>query len=505
MSSHSDLAHLPAYDAVYVVSDLHLGGYEEKSRDYRIFRSTDALAWLIKGLAGIKHRRVALVLNGDIVDFLADRDPDYFDWTRAVDKLRGAVTDPAQEAVWDALREFVKVERHDLVLVLGNHDLELALPGPQHYLANTLTDGDRAQGRLIFATDGAGFACRVGGARVLCLHGNEVDPWNAIDYGRLSLIRRALARGSRERNRRILGPWIPCPGTQMVIDHLNEAKRQYQWLDLLKPEEEAAAMIAAALRSMPGLRSFVEMVREKGRVADDLEQGFLGGGDPSYERLDPQAPIAADAAQHDPDRLILDALDRLRRGVTPVELAREEEESFLVSWQELRHAARIAKLAAWPRGLKATLLHTLAKDHTFDPHMKDATFTELDRLCGRDIDFLVAGHTHLHRAIVRESGGYYYNSGTWIQLLHLPRAALDDDVYPEVEQRLRSGGLAELEREIATRQGKISLLRPTRTVVCIERSGDGVDGCLQTVESDGPSWKRCEVRATRFRFPGASA
>ncbi len=153
---------------------------------------------------------IALILNGDIVDYLADEKAEYFDWPNALDKLKRAMEDPEQADVWKALQEFVESGRGDLVLVLGNHDLELSLPEPHAHLLKYLSDGkhDR-RGRIVFALDGAGFSCRVDSARVLCLHGNEADPWNAIEYGRLSLIRRALARGSHSRqlgNLELLGP-----------------------------------------------------------------------------------------------------------------------------------------------------------------------------------------------------------------------------------------------------------------------------------------------------------
>ena len=236
---------LPAYQAVYVVSDLHLGGYSanygDQLRDYRIFRESKALAGFVNLLAApeekVRDRKgyrwqagpIALVLNGDIVDFLADEKATYFDWLNAVDKLKSAMADAEQKVVWEALRAFVGSGRGDLVLVLGNHDLELALPEPQAHLQHYLSGGDPVQrGRVVFAMDGAGFSCTVGGKRVLCLHGNEADPWNAIDYGRLSLIRRALARGSIERNHKVLRQWIPNAGTQMVIEYMNRVKRQYQ-------------------------------------------------------------------------------------------------------------------------------------------------------------------------------------------------------------------------------------------------------------------------------------
>ena len=88
------------YGAVYVVSDLHLGGFEttvklddgsEVVRDLRTFFEAKALAWLlseVESRARVESsQRVALVLNGDIVDFLALEHPSTFSATQALFSL----------------------------------------------------------------------------------------------------------------------------------------------------------------------------------------------------------------------------------------------------------------------------------------------------------------------------------------------------------------------------------------------------------------------------------
>ena len=201
-------------------------------RDYRIFRDSGALAWFIRAMESPANGRVALVINGDLVDFLALEDATYFDWENAERKLSSIIKDPPFKEAWDALAAFVGSGRGDLVIVLGNHDLELALPGPQQILLIRLAGQDPVdRTRVVFAMDGSGFSCVVGGKRVLCTHGNEVDPWNAIDWGRLAFFRRALTRGSLQRDRKLMTRWIPNPGAQLVIEHLNNIKRRYQWIE----------------------------------------------------------------------------------------------------------------------------------------------------------------------------------------------------------------------------------------------------------------------------------
>lgn len=482
---------LPAYGAVYVVSDLHLGGFTEYGRDYRIFREAAALAWFIgewlpaqAGGAG----RVCLVLNGDIVDYLAHPTPHYFDWPHAVDKLRDAIGDPEQKIVWQALQTFVTGDAGDLVLVLGNHDLELALPDAQQALLSHLTNGRQAlRGRVHLAMDGAGFACRVGDKRVLCLHGNEADPWNAIDYGRLSLIRRALARGSMQRNAAVLDGWVPAPGTQLVIEYLNAQKRKYQWIDLLKPEEEAVGMITAALCDLPSVRTFAEVMVQKLANTKRLADGFMAGSATPAE----EAPIDAAASALPPvdaSAAVARAIEALGRDISPEALVQEPADDTLMDPIEL--VGRTAQLKAWPRSLRDVLVRTLAGDRTFDIATPDGTFTALDDLVGPDADFLVAGHTHLQRACERRRypGKYYFNSGTWIRLLSIPKELLAPDLFPALEARLRDGRLTELEKKVPASPGGVSLLRTTRTVVRIAADADQtVRGELQTVEPPSPS------------------
>src|SRR4029077_9541031 len=121
-----------------------------------------------------------------------------------------------------------------LIINLGNHDLELALPWVREHLLDVLAgDSLTARGRITLFFDGTGFRCEVGTAQILCLHGNEVDPWNVADYEAIRRIGRDFYQG------RTVEPWIPNAGTQLVIEVMNALKRRYPFVDLLKPEAQA--------------------------------------------------------------------------------------------------------------------------------------------------------------------------------------------------------------------------------------------------------------------------
>ena len=105
------------------------------------------------------------------------------------------IDDASFRAIWDSLATFVRTPRRKLVIVIGNHDIEIAFPPVQRLVVDRLAGDDAAaRGRIEFSVAGAGYACRVGGARVYCVHGNEVDAWNYNRYEDLARDGCALER-----------------------------------------------------------------------------------------------------------------------------------------------------------------------------------------------------------------------------------------------------------------------------------------------------------------------
>ncbi|MEQ8151314.1 MAG: metallophosphoesterase, partial [Smithellaceae bacterium] len=136
-----------SFDELYVISDLHLGG----KTGFQIFNQGAALAAFIQDLTGKPaNRRVGLVLNGDTVDFLAEANTEYLDPDGAVQKLRRILLeDKSFSGVFSALQEFIAVQNRQLIIVLGNHDVELALPEVKEWLLEKITNKKQeARGRV---------------------------------------------------------------------------------------------------------------------------------------------------------------------------------------------------------------------------------------------------------------------------------------------------------------------------------------------------------------------
>lgn len=65
----------PTFEELYVVSDIHMGGRKDEARDFQIFSHGARLAAFIHHIATQNRQGdVALVLNGDIIDSLAEDD-----------------------------------------------------------------------------------------------------------------------------------------------------------------------------------------------------------------------------------------------------------------------------------------------------------------------------------------------------------------------------------------------------------------------------------------------
>ena len=494
---------MQAFDELFVVSDLHLGG----SPGFQIFRQGARLAATIRALAKSKTPRLALVLAGDVVDFLAAADPAYLepDPERTIKKLEAIRRDPAFADVFVALSEFVHTPSRSLVITLGNHDVELALPHGREWLYTVLAGTDpAARGRIELALDGWGFACTVGGRKVLVVHGNEVDNWNVVDHHALLETNRALTRGTP------LPEWTRNGGTKLVIDLMNTVKARYPMIDLLKPETEAALPIVAALDPENAkLFKFMRAASYKLRDQIKVAFGFLGdqpgeGPGPNeraptdkelFDRFlaptlvsgrPPSAPRSAPSPDDELARMLSAANEAIHAGIDPTRVdpgagmlgPLDSIKDFFAgtSGQEL---------------LRRALRKWLANDTSYDPSAPDDTFEELDKACGQDIEFVIAGHTHLRRAIHRRrANGYYFNSGTWIRLIQLRDEVLDDaEQFARVWAAFSAGSMKALDdlRDLGKTRNQ-ALVEDTSTVVGIHAptgSATRTWGQLYAAQDDG--------------------
>jgi UDP-2,3-diacylglucosamine pyrophosphatase LpxH len=482
---------------LYVISDLHIGG----APGFQIFTASKLLAGFIRSLIAehpadgernqhlqlpAANMKVALVLNGDTVDFLAEEPGAYLDIHCAVDKLKSIVERAGSsdgdgfKDVFAALQDFIKKPDRHLIIVLGNHDLELALPHAQTWLENWLTQGDdAARGRLTFATDGSGYRCNVGSSSVLCIHGEIADDWNLVDHQGLRAIAHKWKAGRSDFS------WTPSGGTQLVRDVMNDIKHQFPFVDLLKPEKEAVLPILKSLNATTFARAFgatsaalkslkAGIRRERflstdGRTMNVAPQDVLSLA--ALQLLDTNSAQLSAAAQAESDT---------QAGLDPIELARQasQTDDLLSLWRVVRAIpgsiyARFIQGKTPEQTLRESLRFILQGDMTFNLHSEDEPFEWIKENVNDGIDFVVAGHTHLARSIPWGRGGYL-NTGTWANLMKLDGNVLDDDrLFADVLQQLKNCTTVD-----ALRAARLAHEVPTVASITMQAPGGPATGRL---------------------------
>ena len=413
------------FKKIFVISDLHLGGLTGK----RAFREADALKNFIETVRLDPLENIALVINGDIFDFLAGG-PDTPEFnTRPEHFLRELSTDGDElQPVFAALGALLRDNRgRRLVLQLGNHDIELALPSAQEALREALNITEPLHhSRLTFETSGKGWMCLVDGMLVQVVHGNMADPWNVVDLA-------GLDRASRDA--RVPGATVRAPranaGTRMVCHVLNQIKEDYPFVDLLKPEDAPLMAVLAATDAPTHYRG---LMRAFGRFPANEAGELLGTGAQALPEAEP-APMTG------PERAVLEFLadqsssttsdDVLRRAEAHLEENRRvrdlvfDDRAHLrsggdfarVKWQQL--AGAVARMSGTPTlaSLRLALLRWLEHDHSFNQERLGATDRRILESVTPGVDVLIAGHTHLPR--FQSGQPVYINTGTWMRVLKL--------------------------------------------------------------------------------------
>ncbi len=392
---------------ILIISDLHLGGEPGPggAPGFRICtdvgerKLAEFLGWAA-GLAGA--RDVHLVVNGDVVDFLAEKEfsPFTTDGDQAREKLRRILdrTGP----VWSGFRDLLKAGGR-LTLLLGNHDIELSLPGPRRMLEEELGGG-----RFEFLYDNQALAV----GPVLIEHGNRYDSWNVVAHDQLREVRSAMSR--REPH-----PELPPPaGSRMVHEIMNGLKARFPFVDLLKPENAGVVPILAVLDP-----TVVQRVAAIGRLAAAARAvRFEADGRP----VDPRN-IAAEPTSR--DRQLLRLAADLAAGGSAGDISAVPRVHDL--WQRLTNAAdaarRQAELDLLLRAFRARAeLHAF----TFDTGQEDETYLAPARAASeRGFTVVSYGHTHLAKRISLGAGGatLYLNTGTWADLMRFPDAVFSSD------------------------------------------------------------------------------
>ncbi|MEZ5404307.1 MAG: metallophosphoesterase [Bryobacteraceae bacterium] len=444
------------YEELSVVSDLHLGG----ARDSAIFMEGEAFQAFCRQQAKSK-RRLGFVVNGDFVDFLPDRPAKtYFDGSDAVGQLDEIAKDERFAPVFRGLQELLtKKADAQLIITIGNHDLELAVPRVREKLLDLIDPSGATRRRIRLSLDGSGYRCRVGTASVVCIHGNDVDNWNVNDY-------EALRRHLRGENfGKGADEWTPNAGTKLVVDVMNGLKRRYPFVNLLQPTVGAVLPLLAALEPplVPLLDDGLRIATKLGVDAIRRWAGFLGDGDrqpidtpvvtgPVSALRSPFSAMRGADHREEQERFMAELEQRFERNDDP-HLLDAGPEAQLGRFTPLRPFFHRDKKKAARKALEE-----LATDRSLELNAIDSQARHLDKLAGGGARIVVAGHTHLPRSHSRQAG-WYLNSGSWTVTGGLKPIDWVDDarfdiVWKAIEQQdsqaLWDAGLLRRNRGVAT-------------------------------------------------------
>jgi UDP-2,3-diacylglucosamine pyrophosphatase LpxH len=467
----------PSFDLAYVISDLHLGGPLER----QMFAAGDQFTAFIEHVLGERRRlrkenkqaRVLLVINGDFVDFLAEESAQEFNLESSPCMLVEILKRDPFNKVRDGLRKFVAIDGTHLAITLGNHDVELALPATRRVLLEELTKPADSQakaepnpaleGKIELCFDGWGYRFQVGGRRALCLHGNESDEYNFTRYDELDRIIRDIYLFDKSE---FAAKWRPSAGSWFVINAVNRVKKDYPFVDLLKPEKSVMPTVLAVLDP-----SKVLYLEEAARMASEA---FLNEKvRPSSQRRMlsvEQSAAGAEALTGAPGRrpgpsaaAIEDRVERALADGTIEELIHLPVDARMLGmgeWvdnvvQQIKNEVGKVGAALTDAAKKVMLQGLLRPMLTDDPHDVGALASadlDINRGVRADYDVVFAGHTHVRRIARRpktegiKAEGFYVNTGTWAGLMSLTRSDLDSQRFQEVYDALSSGKRPDLDK-----------------------------------------------------------
>ncbi len=467
-------------EQVFVVSDLHLGG----EADFQMCGPagqallTSFTRWV--SAQQQKGRDAHLVIAGDGVDFLSEAPSLAFtaNESEAARKL-GAIFERTRD-VWDAFAAHVAAGGK-LTLMLGNHDIELSLPRARRMLLERL-----GTGRVEVLYDDE--ALRVGG--LLVEHGNRYDDWNWVDHDQLRHVRRNLSRGEAADF------FKPQPGSRFVTEVMNAIKREYPFVDLLKPEDAAVPPFLAFLRPdlAQTMRDIGGSVREW--IGTKLRASDAGG---DSTRDFGEDPIAARMAETD---AMMDLVARVAGApdawTNPAdEGARGGTSAFL---SLLFGAKDVPRERAVQLDKLREVLRARVGDagQAFDVDVESEQYLGAARnAAAHGAEVVVYGHTHLVKRVDLGGGAVYLNTGTWADLMRVPTAVLKDET-PR-DEALRE--LAEFADDLKDRERVARWRRQVPTFARVELGDDlAVRGADVHRYREGASLKAMEIPSGPLDF-----
>jgi UDP-2,3-diacylglucosamine pyrophosphatase LpxH len=411
-----------------VISDLHLGG-----KAPTMCSQPGALAAFIDKVPSTAgaDEDLELVVAGDFIDFLSITP--YKSWTpdpaEAVEKLRDTMSDKSFKPVFDSLGKLVAMGHH-LTILVGNHDVEMALPQVQNAFLQGIEAGAK---QVTFVDDGRAY--QVG--KALIEHGNRYDGSNVNDWDGLRSICSALSRNEE--------PMVELEisaGSVIVEKVVYAVHSRYPFINLLQPEGELTALLLLAFE--PGLRWHI------GKIARLLKGGYRRFDNPDG-RQPPKTQNVAYSHLEERDNELAEVFgsvyEEIRtppNNVSYMEAMRDWTK-ILLTPQENSLSSVIEKGDAIPRDrleqIRVAMDRILLADES---HKLDGPTEQYGEAAERilalsrgSVQTVVMGHTHHARHIGDPDRARYINTGTWADTIRMPSRILTKGRHDELDRYLR--------------------------------------------------------------------
>jgi UDP-2,3-diacylglucosamine pyrophosphatase LpxH len=362
-----------------VISDVHLGAGDRLDD----FDDDEALiSFIERYVAGAEPTE--LILAGDTVEFLQVRlpgldDDEYSD--AAAERRLGAVV-RAHAGVFAALASFIADPRHQLTVLIGNHDFELHFPAAKARFAAAVgleLDDPRLR-----------FGVSYHGGGVYIVHGNQFDGWNRFVY----------FDGVSE-------PFEVVRGTQLVKEVINDLEDDALPIAPLVDNVKPSSAFFWYLVALPRLRS--------GPSRRFLARGVAGFLQVVAWPTPHQMPITG----RGPGGLLSSPLlgglwrvvARFRRG----RVARQREVS--------RQVGEVASAVTPPHEVIDQVQSEAARQVEREQRAFNDRYVRYLRAIAarpehRNDTLFVCGHTHLARVVPLGLGQTYINTGTWTEIIY---------------------------------------------------------------------------------------
>jgi len=401
---------------LFILSDIHLAAEREIGFFQADIELADCLRWILT-----ETRDSLTVLAGDMLDFLV---PNHEDTKIGL----GGLGDQTREIIdyhpeiFETLVELAQSPRHQLVIMGGDHDSDLIFPTVQEAVEHSL-GLDFITPTIRWLVQGEALRLRVGKAVVLIEHGNVLDPWNRIDY---TTLQSAFSLAScnlldlLDRN----DYQTPMPlGRKLVLEVINKLRDRYRWINCLKPETEVLLPLLwhfALEKQQETILNLAEEYLSRKEFARKEKQGNLG----KAERLYKGGKESDDSSN---------------------------EQAF-EAWNTIAHEQPKSSLGKEARDNK--LIEQLrlisAQDTFLEIDKPDNSVVYLRSRFNAGADLVIHGHTHSAKACSVE-GGFYLNTGTWGQLMQLPKSDESGTVWQSFLDGLRTNDVQSFRRPTLAR------------------------------------------------------